>query len=91
MSIEQITMSRDQIARAELALDIINRARAMVSARMYDIEVEDPDSAQALRHKRFGLLSIQQRVRVEDSDFVEGVIAQWGKRINDDAVFWEEL
>ena len=44
--------SYDAIVRTEIAIEIINQARAIVTARVYELEASDPDVAQALRSRR---------------------------------------
>jgi hypothetical protein len=81
----------DAIVRAEIAIEILNQARAIVTARVYELEVADPDSAEALRSRRRELIALQQSINVSDRGFVEDVIALWGPRVKDDARFWAEF
>ena len=59
----QIT-TLDAIVRAELAIEIMNQARGLVSERVAAIEANDPAGAEALRAKRRELLAVQNRIRV---------------------------
>lgn len=86
----QIT-TLDAIVRAELAIEIINQARGLVSERVAAIEANDPAGAEALRAKRRELLAVQNRIRVGDPEQIEAVIAEWGPRVKDAAAFWREL
>lgn len=81
----------DAIVRAELAIEIMNQARGLVSERVAAIEVNDPDGAEALRAKRRELLAVQNRIWVGDPEQIEGVIVEWEPRIKDAALFWREL
>lgn len=81
----------DAIVRAEIAIEIMNKARGLVSARVTEIEDDDPAGAEALRQKRRDLLAIQNSIRVGDDQHIEDVIAQWGPRVKDAARFWREL
>ncbi len=81
----------DAIVRAELAIEIMNQARGLVSERVAAIEADDPAGAEALRTKRRELLAVQNRIRVGDSEQIEAVIAEWGPRVKDAASFWREL
>jgi hypothetical protein len=81
----------DAIVRAELAIEIMNQARGLVSERVAAIEANDPAGAEALRAKRRELLALQNRIRVGDPAQVEAVIAVWGPRVKDAASFWREL
>lgn len=85
------TTSLDAIVRAEIAIEIMNQARGLVSERVAAIEADDPAGAEVLRAKRRGLLAVQSSIRVDDPDRVEAVIAEWGPRIKDRAEFWREL
>lgn len=86
---EQTTL--DAIVRAELAIEIMNQARGLVSERVAAIEADDPSGAEALRAKRRELLAVQSRIRVGDAEQIEAVIAEWGPRVKDAASFWREL
>lgn len=85
------TTTLDAIVRAELAIEIMNQARGLVSERVAAIEANDPAGAEALRAKRRELLAVQNRIRVGDPDQIEAVIAEWGPRVKDAASFWREL
>ncbi|KAB2684359.1 hypothetical protein [Brucella tritici] len=85
------TTALDAIVRAELAIEIINQARGLVSERVAAIEAEDPVGAEAMRARRRALLAVQNSIRVDDLDYVETVIAEWGPRVKDPAQFWREL
>nr|WP_309402254.1 hypothetical protein [Aminobacter niigataensis]WMD00197.1 hypothetical protein RAR13_28420 [Aminobacter niigataensis] len=85
------TTTLDAIVRAELAIEIMNQARGLVSERVAAIEANDPAGAEALRAKRRELLAVQNRIRVGDTEQIEAVIAKWGPRVNDAALFWREL
>ena len=86
----QIT-TLDAIVRAELAIEIMNQARGLVSERVAAIEANDPAGAEALRAKRRELLAVQNRIRVGDPEQIEAVIAEWGPRVKDAVSFWREL
>ncbi|WP_349436808.1 hypothetical protein [Pararhizobium sp. A13] len=72
--------SNDAIVRAEIAIEIMNQAGAIVAARIYELEAQDPAAAEDLRQRRRDLIDLQQRIRVDDRDTVENVIAVWGPR-----------
>ncbi len=84
-------VSYDAIVRAEIAIEILNQARAIVTARVYKLEESDPDAADALRSRRRDLIALQQSITIADRDSVENVIALWGPRVKDDARFWAEF
>ena len=86
----QIT-TLDAIVRAELAIEIMNQARGLVSERVAAIEANDPAGAEALRAKRRELLAVQNRLRGGDPEQIEAVIAEWGPRVKDAAAFWRGL
>lgn len=85
------TISLDAIVRADLAIEIMNQARGLVSERVATIEANDPAGAEALRAKRREVLAVQSRLRVGDPAQIEAVIAEWGQRVKDAASFWREL
>ncbi len=83
--------SYDAIVRAEIAIEILNQARAFVTARVYELEDTDPGAAEALRRRRRDLIELQQSIRVADTDLVENLIAVWGPRVQDELRFWAEF
>ena len=85
------TTTLEAIVRAELAIEIMNQARGLVSERVAEIEAKDPTGAEELRAKRRELLSVQNRIRVGDPEQIEAVIAEWGPRVKDAALFWQEV
>lgn len=70
--------SNDAMVRAEIAIEFMNQAPAIVTARTYGLEAQDPAGAEGLRKRRRELFDPQQRIRVDDRDTVENVIALWG-------------
>lgn len=83
--------SYDAIVRTEIAIEIINQARAIVTARVYELEGSDPDAAQALRVRRRALIALQHNITAADPEAVESVITLWGLRVKDEARFWAEF
>lgn len=83
--------SYEAIVRADIAIEIMNKARGLVSERVAALEADDPDEVETLRGKRRELLAIQNSIRVGDADRIEAVISKWGPRVRDIALFWEEL
>jgi hypothetical protein len=81
----------DAIVRTEIAIRILNQARAIVTARVFELEEQDPAAAEQLRGRRRGLLDLQERLGVDASDAVEDVIAVWGSRVRDEVRFWAEF
>ena len=79
------------IIRTEIAIKILNEARAIVTARVYELEEQDPAAAEQLREQRRGLVDLQERLEVDAPDAVEDVIAVWGPRVRDEVRFWAEF
>ncbi|HEV7247566.1 MAG TPA: hypothetical protein VGN93_11315 [Shinella sp.] len=84
-------ISYDAILRTEIAIEILNQARAIVTARVYELEGTDPGAAEALRLRRRDLIAAQQNITVADRQTVEDLIALWGPRVKDEARFWAEF
>jgi hypothetical protein len=84
-------ISYDAILRSEIAIELLNQARAIVTARVYELEGTDPEAAEALRLRRRDLIAIQHSVAVADRQTVENLIALWGPRVKDEARFWAEF
>ena len=83
--------SYDAIVRTEIAIEIINQARAIVTARVYELEGSEPDVAQALRVRRRELIALQHSITAADPETVESVITLWRPRVKDEARFWAEF
>ena len=83
--------SYDAVIRIEIAIKILNQARAIVTARVFELEDQDPDAAEQLRGRRRELLNLQERLGADAPDEVEDVIAVWGPRVQDEARFWAEF
>ena len=81
----------DAIVRAEMAIEILNQARGIVSNRIHELEANDPAMAEDLRIRRRALVDLQHGIRVEDRDAVEAVIDTWGPRVRDESLFWREF
>lgn len=84
-------ISYDAILRTEIAIEVLNQARAIVTSRVYELEGPDPEAAEALRLRRRDLIAVQQSIVVADRETVEGLIALWGPRVKDEARFWAEF
>lgn len=83
--------SYEAIVRADIAIEIMNRARGLVTERVAALEADNADEAETLREKRRELLAIQNSIRVGNADRIETVISIWGPRVRDTALFWGEL
>lgn len=84
-------ISYDAILRTEIAIELLNQARAIVTARVYELEGTDPEAAEALRLRRRDFIAVQQSIVVADRDTVEDLIALWGPRVTNEARFWAEF
>jgi hypothetical protein len=83
--------SYDAIIRTEIAIEILNQARAIVTARVYELEDTDPAATEALRQRRRDLIDLQHSLRADGREAVEDVIATWGPRVQDEIRFWAEF
>jgi predicted nucleotidyltransferase/HEPN domain-containing protein len=81
----------DNIVTAEIAIGILNQARGMISARLYEIKDANPALTKTLRAKRRELLALQQSIHSDDPDAAKAIAATWGPRVKDAARFWREL
>lgn len=84
-------ISHDAVIRTEIAIRILNQARAIVTARAYELDEQDPIAADRLRDRRRELLDLQESLGPGDPDAVEEVIAVWGPRVQDETRFWAEF
>lgn len=81
----------EQVIEAEVAIEILNRAKAMLTARVYEIEADQPGEAERLRGKRRELLAIQDGIRVGDDEGVRAITDYWGALTKDEAAFWKVI
>lgn len=88
---EHDDLSYDAVLRAEIAIDLINQARAIVTASVHELEEQDADAAEELRRRRRDLIELQQSISITERDAVEDVIALWGPRVRDVARFWAKF
>lgn len=81
----------DAIVRTEIAIEILNQARAIVTARVFELEEQDPAAAEQLRGRHRGLLDLQERFGADAPEAVENAIGVWGPRVSDEVRFWAEF
>lgn len=81
----------DEIVRAEVAIEIMNRAQGIITARLMSGEEHAPDFVERLHGFGDRLVAIRNSVAVEDQDHVEAVIAKWVELVKDQDKFWQEL
>lgn len=81
----------DELVRAEVAIEILNRAQGLVTARLYGEDTLDPDSAHKLHAFGDRLVGIRNSISVKDQAHVETVISKWGPLVQDEELFWQEL
>lgn len=78
----------DKIVEAEIAMAHVNTARAMIYARIQEIEAAQSDEAKRLQQKAHDLYAILQRIKVYDDDAVRAVRDFWGPLTKDETTFW---
>ncbi len=81
----------DQVIEAEVAIEILNRARALLSARIYELETSHPAEADRLRAKRRDLNALLSEIRVGDDEGVKAITEYWGQLTKDKAAFWTAI
>lgn len=84
-------MPYEATIRTEIAISILNQARAIVTARAYALDEQDPAAADRLRDRRRDLLDLQESLGPENPDAAGHVIAIWGPRVQDETRFWAEF
>ena len=88
------SVCHDDVVRTEVATEVINRARALVYARIYtledgsDAERQEADRLDAKARELYGLL---RSLNYRDQGRVEAVIGRWGPLVRDEAQFWAAL
>lgn len=84
-----------RVVRAEVATELVNRARALVLARLYEIEEDPagakPDETEKLEARERELFAVLRSLDYRDDSHVEAVIARFGPLLRDEARFWAEM
>lgn len=83
--------SHDQVIAAEVATEILNRARALLMARIYEVENSDPAEAERLMKKQQEIYQLQDKIRVTDDEGVRAITELWGPLLKDERAFWEAI
>lgn len=77
--------------RFDVAMAIMNRARGMITSRIAEVSGQNHAAAGALRVKRRNLLVVQQSLTPDQAERVEAMIAEWGPRVLDTGLLWQEV
>ena len=83
----------ERIVQAEVAMEVINRARTLVQARIFELEKTqgDPAEAERLAVKRGQLYAVLRTVDYREPVRVAALIEQWGPLVRDEARFWQVM
>ena len=88
------TGSHDDVVRTEVAVEVVNRARALVYARIYMLEEggeAERQEAERLDAKARELHDLLESLNYREQGRVEAVIGRWGPLVRDEAQFWAAL
>lgn len=80
-----------RVVRAEVASELLNRARALLQERLYDGGRCGPVEESHLRAKGAELSALQRTLDHRDPGHVEAVIARFGPLVKDEVRFWAEM
>jgi hypothetical protein len=83
--------NHDEVVQAEIAIEILTKARAMLSERVYAIEATDPAQAEILRDKRAELTQLSRAMDFQGVAAVQAIIASWGPLVKDEEAFWRAV
>jgi hypothetical protein len=81
------------VIEAEMAGEIVNRARAMVQRRIAQLTA-DGDAAEAGRLRAIAakpLFALLRSIDDRNEAHVQAIIAAWGPRVMDEAALWDAL
>jgi hypothetical protein len=81
------------VIEAEMATELVNRARAMVQRRIAQLTA-DGDAAEADRLRvtvAKPLFHLLRSIDYRDEAHVQAIIATWGPRVMDGAALWDAL
>src|SRR3954469_18697467 len=81
------------VIEAEIAAEIVNRARAIVQMRIAQLTA-DGDAAEADRLRAIAakpLFALLRSIDYRNEAHVQAINATWGSRVMDEAVLWDAL
>jgi hypothetical protein len=81
------------VIEAEMATELVNRARAMVQRRIAQLTA-DGDAAEADRLRAIAakpLFALLRSIDDRNEAYVQAIIATWGPRVMDEAALWAAL
>ena len=88
------TGSYDDIIRTEVAMEVVNHARALVYARIDELEEgseAERQEASRLDAKARELHDLLRSLDYREQGRVEAVIERWGPLVRDEVQFWSTL
>ena len=85
-------VNHDHVVRSEVAMEVVNRARTLVYARIYALEDTDrKPEAKRLQERAHELYGLLRSLDYRDQAHVEAVIDRWGFLVRDEASLWRVL
>jgi hypothetical protein len=81
------------VIEAEMATELVNRARAMVQRRIAQLTA-DGDATEADRLRATAakpLFALLRSIDYRNEAYVQAIIATWGPRVMDEAALWAAL
>ena len=86
-------VNHDDVIRTEVAMEIVNRARTLVYARIYALEESDgdPEAAKRLEERAHELYDLLRSLHYRHQAHVEAVIERWGSLVRNETSFWQVL
>ena len=88
------SVSHDDVVRTEVAMEVLNRARAIIYARISALEEgseAERQEADRLDAKARELNDLLQSLDYREQGRVEAVIGRWGPLVRDKSQFWAAL
>lgn len=86
-----VTTAYERVVEAEVAMEMVNRARTKVQQRIYALEQVDP--AEAARLRQVGIVLYDQLRSIDPDKPAHNatIIASWKPLLQDEAIFWRVL
>lgn len=85
------TTAYDRVVEAEVAMEMVNRARTRVQQRIYALEKIDPVEADRLRQVGIMLYDQLRSIDPEGPSHNATIIASWKPLLQDEGMFWGAL
>lgn len=83
--------THEQVIEAEVAIEILNKAQALLTKRIHQIEGDNPAEVERLLQKQIEIHELLRSIKVADDAGVKAITEYWGQLTKDEAAFWAAI